>query len=219
MDNELLNKIQTDKDYGKGLIELPEGTAIPEGKVIYISFSDRRNGPGIMQSTVVYMISRVFERSEDGNYYYSFYLMNEGSEINEKYLVPESMLEIINRLVRNTCLAGCGNLKHDYEPGLISPINTESPIYNMCLELEDEGGQLINIPLSSFDIVSNGGRDILEALFTLLDSIRDEGTLIPKEPEPAKDSDAKSDSDEWVCACCGNTAHGVFCMECGAVRP
>ena len=215
MESNLLNKILTDENYGKGLIELPEGTVVPSGKVTYYSFLDERGGAGIMQSTIVYRLRMEYKRSEDGNYYYSYYLMSEGKETDETYLVPESLVAVVDRLVRNTCLAGCGNLKHDYIPGLISPINSPTPIYNMKLALEDANGQTTDIPLSSFDISSNGGNDLINSFFTLFVSIRSTGTLIPKEPVP----EAPAPTGPWTCTRCSNINTGFFCINCGEKRP
>lgn len=69
MENELLNRILAEEDFGKGLIELPEGTAVPEGKVVYFSTRDQKYGAGIMQGTVVYICNQELSRSDDGRYY------------------------------------------------------------------------------------------------------------------------------------------------------
>lgn len=217
MDNGLLEKIMSDENYGKGLITLPEGTAVPEGEVVYFRFRDERGGAGMMQSTIVYVCQRELSRDDDGRYYYSFYMLSEGKETDERYLVPDKTVKVFDRLVKNTCLAGCNTLKHDYIPGLMSPINTPSPIYNMALDLKTENGETVKIPLSSFDISSNGGGDVLIALFTLLDSIRNDGKLIPKAQEMKAEETVQPLQGTWKCMC-GETNTGNFCIMCGAKR-
>lgn len=222
MENELLNRIMTDENYGKGLIELPEGTVVPEGNVVYFRSCDHRGGAGIMQNTIVYTCNRELSRSDDGKYYYSYYLMNEGKEINERYQVHEETVNVLNRLVRNTGLAGCGALKHNYIPGFFAPFNTPSPIYNLKLDLEDKNGETVSIPLSADDIGTNNGNDILVALFTLLDGIRSTGILVPKE-EKAKEQVQSVKGTEtnivWKCLCGSESNTGNFCGKCGASRP
>ena len=217
MNNELLDKILTDENYGKGLVNLPEGTVVPEGKVIYFSFNDERGGAGMMQSTIVYRIKRELSRSEDNKFYYSHYLMNEGKETAERYLVPEETMNVFNRLVRNFSLAGCNALKHDYLPGLMSPINTERPIYNMKLSLENDNGEITEIPISSFDISSNGYGDVLEALFAFLESIRTEENIVPLKTKASEEVQAPATSGPWKCEC-GNINTGKFCINCGHPR-
>ena len=204
----LLNRIMSDENYGKGLIPLPAGTVVPEGKVVYFSFSDQRCGGGMMQGTIVYICKRELVRTGDNKYYYSYYLKNEGKETSERYQIPEETVKVFNRLIGNTCLAGCGNLKHDYLPGFMSPFNTPDTVYNMTLDLEEESGEIIRIPLSSCDISSNGGGDIITALFTLLDSIRNEQDLVPGQQEQSI----------WKCMCGCETNTGNFCIRCGARR-
>ena len=220
MNTNLLNEILTDENYGKGLIDLPEGTVVPEGKVVYFSFEDQRGGAGIMQSTIVFMIRRELSRSKDNRFIYSYYLMNEGKETDERFIVPEETMNVINRLVKNTSLAGCNALKHDYIPGLFSPINSESPIYNMKLKLEKADGEIAEILISSFDIKSNGSNDVLESLFTLLDSIRSEDNLVAKEQETKASEDAQTPKGSviWKCECGCDTNTGNFCTQCGHKR-
>ena len=172
VDNELLNSILFDENYGKGSIKLPEGTVVPEGEIVRISCSDQRGGAGMMQGTIVYVCNRELIRSDDSKYYYSFYMRSEGKETNERYEVPDEVMKAIDRLVKNSCLAGCGNLKHDCIPGFFAPFNTPAPVNNILLELKVLSGENISIPLSLSDIGSNGGNDIMNAFFTLLDSLR-----------------------------------------------
>lgn len=221
MENELLNRILAEEDFGKGLIELPEGTAVPEGKVVYFSTRDQKYGAGIMQGTVVYICNQELSRSDDGRYYYSYYLMNQGKETEERYLVPDETVKAFNRLVRNTGLAGCGALKHNYFPGFLSPYNTVSPVYNIKLDLEDENGKIISIPLSSDDISSNGGNDIIDSVFTLLVSIRSVGKPVPKTEktiEQVQTAQKAETSQIWKCLCGLETNTGNFCSRCGARR-
>ena len=234
--DELFQRAMTEEDFGKGIITLPADTVIPEGNVIFLRNSHKRYGAGIMHSVMVDSLEEELRRADDGSFVLSYIYtdhINGEAGTDDLYKVPEEYMACLNRIVRNSGMAGWNKLPHKYMPGFFSPANTETPKYDMELRLETDSGEITSTMISKNDVYDNQGSDILNAVLQLLNECRTEANLLShNEKEALKSSQAFSTMGTigtippqdpqkpiWCCACgsIGNT--GNFCPQCGAKRP
>lgn len=230
--DELFQRAMTEEDFGKGIITLPADTVIPEGNVIFLRNSHKRYGAGIMQSVMVDSLEEELRRADDGSFVLSYQYVNNEGGTDDLYKVPEEYMACLNRIVRNSGMAGWNKLPHKYMPGFFSPANTETPKYDMELRLETDSGEITSTMISKNDVYDNQGSDILNAVLQLLNECRTEANLLSHnensplnspQPLPAmgKITTAQPEAPKpvWDCACgsIGNT--GNFCPQCGAKRP
>lgn len=232
--DELFQRAMTEEDFGKGIVTLPADTVIPEGNIIFLCNTNERYGSGIMQSVMNDFVHEEIRRTDDGTFVLSYQHANSETGTDDLYKVPEEYMACLNRIVRNSGMAGWNKLPHNYLPGFLAPFNTETPKYDMELRLETDTGEITSTLISKYDVHDNKGSDILYAVLQLMEACRTEANLLrhtEKEalgiPQPLptinmsniRTTQPEAPKPAWDCACGSVGNPGNFCPQCGAKRP
>ena len=224
-DDQLFQRAMAEEDFGKDIVALPADTVVPEGSVIFLSYRLERYGSGMFQNVMVNSLREEIRRENDGAFVLPYHYKDNGGSTDDLYRVPAEYTACLNRIIKNSNMAGWDKLPHKYIPGFFSPDNTETPKYDMELRIEIEGGETVTVPMSRNDICDNNGSDIINAVLQLMTACRAEENFVSHNETPSAETIAPTMSGAippmqnfWTCAC-GTYNNGNFCTACGASRP